>query len=841
MEQGKRHLACVGHGVEDPRRAARQPGGGRRSMGSISAGRRSSGGRQVGFAGPAVAALPTSAALAKRLAKRPQDWKDGDAELERQQEAEGVEKGFGFGAPPPPPPEPAAIRRLEEAVVNRIAAGEVIQRPASALKELVENSLDAGAAAVAVAVKDGGLKSILITDDGHGIREEDLPILCERHTTSKLREYEDLQRIATLGFRGEALASISFVAHVTVTTMTAGQSHALRATYKDGKMEGEARPCAGIQGTQILVENLFYNVAARRKAFRNPGEEYGRVLDVISRFAVHNSSVAFTCKKHGDSRADIQSAATGNRLETFRAVYGSAVAKELIPISIEEAEDGSELHMKAEGYLSSANYSAKRTIAIFFINNRLVECGPLKRACEAVYAAILPKAAKPFLYLSITLPPEEVDVNVHPTKREVTFLNQELLVERVQLAVEIKLLESNTSRTFYTQSLLPGAAAVTQSSAEADSPRTQGPTQASQKAPVNKLVRTDNLNPAGRRAVRQRRNPLVSADLTSIQELLAAIDQGAHGGENSLPIEFSTLSTGLASTSASRSRGVIVMTTQRRFAGLSDIVKQNTYVGMADDDFALIQHKTKLYLVNVVTLSKELFYQQVIRRFSHFNAIKLSSPAPLLELLLMALDDEEHLGNWQENDGPKEKIAELNKELLLCKAEMLREYFAIDIDEAGNLHTIPLVLDQHTPDLDHLPQFVLSLSNNVDWESEKECFDSVATVIAEFYCCHPPLLPSPNAKVEVALKNDVASQEQVDVARESTVHDEAAGCEGDVEGGSAYLAGAEVAWAQREWTIQHLLLPAMKFFLVPPTHLATDGTFVQIAALENLYKIFERC
>lgn len=126
---------------------------------------------------------------------------------------------------------------------------------------------------------------------------EDLPLLCERHTTSKLREYEDLETISTLGFRGEALASITFVAHLSVTTMTAGQPHGYKASYKDGQMEGEARPCAAVKGTQITVENLFYNVTARRKAFKNLSEEYGRILDVVSRYAIHKVGVSFSCKK----------------------------------------------------------------------------------------------------------------------------------------------------------------------------------------------------------------------------------------------------------------------------------------------------------------------------------------------------------------------------------------------------------------------------------------------------------------------------------------------------------------------------------------------------------------
>ncbi|KQK11641.1 DNA mismatch repair protein MLH1 isoform X2 [Brachypodium distachyon] len=713
--------------------------------------------------------------------------------------------------------EPPRIRRLEESVVNRIAAGEVIQRPSSAVKELVENSIDAGASTVSVAVKDGGLKLIQVSDDGHGIRFEDLPILCERHTTSKLSAYEDLQTIKSMGFRGEALASMTYVGHVTVTTITEGQLHGYRVSYRDGVMENDPKPCAAVKGTQVMVENLFYNMAARRKTLQNSNDDYPKIVDFISRFAVHHINVNFSCRKHGANRADVHSASTSSRLDAIRNVYGVSVVRDLMEIEVsdENAVDGI---FTMDGFISNANYVAKKTTMILFINDRLVDCTSLKRAIEFVYSAILPQASKPFIYMSINLPREHVDVNIHPTKKEVSLLNQEHIIETIKDAIEEKLMNSNTTRIFQTQTVNSSALAQANTQKEKGTDVSTATGAKSQKIPVSQMVRTDPLDPSGRlhtywhgqssnlekksdlvsvrNVVRSRRNPKDAGDLSSRHELLTEIDSNLH-------------------------------------PGLLDIVKNCTYVGVADEVFALIQHNTRLYLVNVINVSKELMYQQALCRFGNFNAIQLSEPAPLRELLTMALKDDESMRD--ENDKEKLEIAEVNTEILKENAEMINEYFSIHIDQGGNLTRLPVVLDQYTPDMDRLPEFILTLGNDVTWDVEKECFRTAAAAIGNFYALHPPILPNPSGNgIQLYKKNkdQMASGEHADNDLTSTEED-------DVD--QELLAEAEATWAQREWTIQHVLFPSMRLFLKPPKSMATDGTFVQVASLEKLYKIFERC
>ncbi|XP_011496645.1 PREDICTED: DNA mismatch repair protein Mlh1 [Ceratosolen solmsi marchali] len=346
---------------------------------------------------------------------------------------------------------PGRIRKLDESVINRIAAGEIIQRPANALKELIENSLDAKSTNIQIWAKEGGLKLLQIQDNGTGIRVADLAIVCERFTTSKLQDFDDLQSISTYGFRGEALASISHIAQLTITTKTINEKCAYRASYIDSKLKGPPVPCAGNQGTIITIENLFYNVETRRKALSTYTEEFVKILDVVNKYAIHNPNVGFTLKKHGELVTQIRTPQSSTKINNIRLLYGNNIVKELLEVELDDHVYKFKLH----ALITNANYSSKRLTLLLFINHRLVDSNPLKKTIEDLYTVYLPKKSHPWCYISLEIDSQNIDVNVHPTKHEVRFLYEDIIIEKIKNTLDEKLTSNNSSRTFYIQAKLP--------------------------------------------------------------------------------------------------------------------------------------------------------------------------------------------------------------------------------------------------------------------------------------------------------------------------------------------------------------------------------------------------
>ena len=708
-----------------------------------------------------------------------------------------------------------------------------MQRPASALKEVLENALDAGASQVSVLAKDGGVKLLQVQDNGCGIRAGDLGILCHRHTTSKLREFGDLKRMQTLGFRGEALASVSFVSHLQVTTMTAGAESALRATYRDGELDDSGpQPCAGVPGTTITMKDMFYNLLARRKALRPPAEEYAKLLDVVSRYAVFKEGVAFSCRRQGASRPDVNVPATASRLDRIRAIFGPAVARELTefdtaagqqPAQGEEmggagAEGGERsgggqedegFSFTARGFISSVNYTAKRTTLVLFINGRLVDSSPLRRALEAAYATVMPKAAKPWVYLDIRLPLDHVDVNVHPTKKEVRFLHEEELIDALRAAVEARLVASNSTRTFVQKKLSGGEGApfASEQKARGAGEAAEGGAVAAPEKKTyyqpHKLVRTDAKATRLEAFMMPSKAPLAAGTKRGAEEAglgdpgvlvqpqTQATRQRVHEGDNSCEL-----------TSV---KEVLEGFARQGHSQLAEVLRQHTYIGVADERRIMLQHQTKLYLLDVTVLSRDMFFQQVFRRFGGFDCLRLSEPARLEELALLGL---EHGGSQElGTQFDAAKGAEAARELagvLQQKAAMLEEYFGVSIDGEGRLCTLPQLIDGYVPELERLPAFVLGLGG-VDWSEERPCFEGVAAELASLYEMRPAVPPGPE----------------------------------DPEGPGR--AEEEAHAEEMEQAMQNVLLPAMRLFLQPPMARATDGSTLLVTTLERLYRVFERC
>ncbi|HET6183978.1 MAG TPA: DNA mismatch repair endonuclease MutL [Acetobacteraceae bacterium] len=303
------------------------------------------------------------------------------------------------------------IRILPDAVVNRIAAGEVIERPAAAVKELVENALDAGASRIAVALDGGGIERIEVSDDGAGIGAEDLALAVRRHATSKLAD-GDLTRIATLGFRGEALAAIGAAARLEITSRPPGGT-AAAITVEAGRV-GTVHPAAGPPGTRVVVRDLFFATPARRKFLRQPRTEAEHAEAMLRRLALAAPMVAFRLEIDGRAVFDLPAQ---DRAARVAALLGAEAAAALVPV--EAARDG----LSLAGFAGSPALSrATAAHLVFTVNNRPIAADPLLRgAVRAAYAGVIEAGRHPVAALWLDVPPDSVDVNVHPTKAELRF------------------------------------------------------------------------------------------------------------------------------------------------------------------------------------------------------------------------------------------------------------------------------------------------------------------------------------------------------------------------------------------------------------------------------------
>ena len=658
------------------------------------------------------------------------------------------------------------------------------------------------------------------------LQKDDLPILCERFTTSKLKAFEDLSSIGTYGFRGEALASISHIAHLTITTKTADSSCAWRAHYADGKLapakpgkSADPKPTAGRGGTQITVslakkssfnllnetqvEDLFYNVLSRQKAFRSPSEEYAKILDVVGRYAVHCIGVAFSCKKHGDSTMGISTPSNASTVDCIRQIHGSAVANELINFEVSDDKWG----FKASGWTTNANYHVKKTTILLFINHRSVESSAIKKAIEQTYSAFLRKGGHPFIYLSLDIDPQRVDVNVHPTKREVNFLNEDEIIESICAEISTRLSQVDTSRTFTTQSLLPSAKVPVSSSSKSQSGRSNS----TQSKPSQK--------PPPSAPARPYENNLVRTD-PQLRKITSMLPPSISNPSTPAPLSTTYLSspktpTTCCLTTVKHLRAVV---RESMHTNLTEVFASHTYVGLVDPcrRIAAIQGGVKLFLVDYGMVCNEYFYQLGLTDFGNFGAIRFEPPLDVMALITMDVQREKALGKPEDEGVPWNDVSRMVTNQLVDRRAMLLEYFNFDISPEGELVSIPLLMKGYTPSLAKLPRFLMRLGPCVDWLNEENCFHTFLSELASFYT--PEQLPAGG--------NEKDGQGDAHMDEESN----------DKADSDTTLDARKEEMAR---VLEHVLFPAFKARLV-----ATKGLLkgvIEVANLKRLYRVFERC
>lgn len=556
-------------------------------------------------------------------------------------------------------------------------------------------------------VKSGGIKSLQISDNGTGILKENLPILCERFTTSKLQNYSDLQSIRTYGFRGEALASISIVSRLTIQTKTKHDPCAYKVKYENGKIIEGPTQIAGNQGTTITFDDLFYN-SIRLKTLKFPSEEFAKIYDVVSKYAVHNFQLSFSLKKFGENNS-IKTCASTSPIDVVRAIYGANVASHLLPVDYEDEK----LKFKMKAFVSKAEYSGKKRFFLLFINHRLVESKSLKKAIfDEVYNALQPSNYQPFVYMSLEINPINVDVNISPTKNEVNFLNEDAIVSKIRESIEEKLLNINETRKLYTQQLLPGASVVFEKSFDEkekiyakDMVRTDSKAQT-----IVKFLNTDSGSSQGSQ----------SPKTTSTQIIRSPAVM------NRSKLKQSKTISELSSLNELKEEVL-----QKCDDGLREQLSNLKFVGIASRSKVLIQCDNMLYICRIERLCYELFYQQTLENFENLNSIQFEDSLDVSELAMIGFGMKE-IG-WDESDGPKDFLVQRVKAVLVEQRELLREYFNITINVDGELETLPSIISSYMPVLAHLPVFIIRLACDVNYDSEKECFRDICKELASYY------------------------------------------------------------------------------------------------------------
>lgn len=761
------------------------------------------------------------------------------------------------------------IRKLDPSVIAKIAAGEVAVRPSGVLKEIIENSIDAGARTIRLRVASNPLEYAEVADDGCGISPNDMLMVCQRFTTSKT--HKGIFGISTFGFRGEALAALSHSAHVTISSRTARQEKRTVMRYIDGEpnMETAGRE-VGPVGFTITYENLFFNMNTRGKALStSPSVEFSLCLELVQKYAIQFPHIDFVFQKLGSSTHELTTCKDDkvrgevpldfdhqhfNSVSVFppdvidteelisyrnnveargkaqlarvrnaiKSIYGSSVANELYEF---QCHSTSNIYYSCKGFFTHPNQPTRNHTFVLFINNRLIDHPTLVRNVDNVYRDLLHKKQRRFVYLSIFMPYERIDANVHPSKERIMFEYQDEIIDEISSKIRANIKSMMTLNTPKQQTTIAfKKSEVTAKAREIEEPlvpHLKRVYEVPDKPKVNQKYRV-------RSDYRQMDIPSYcipsyiiesQADLETFslgnvavnevasqegkkdrQEGSAAMKNDSLGMLGN--IEFHLMDITGQETNFSQIwkidfvKALLEDIETTRDKHLTEIVLNSVLVGVADARYLLLQHDTSLYMVDIIEVVKECAFQSIIWRIGQLPKLKLKPSLCLVDLISYALarDHEHEAGGEIDKNRFRPKAEEMISNFNIG---ILNTYFGFTIEDKM-LHSIPNVISHYFPGVEYIPGLMATIFS-VDSKVEGKAVENIARIISEYFT-YPPIHSITTMDPVVNEKN-------------------------------------------YEHYLSHVLLKVVQRFpdLSLSNNKLSKGTIIKLTSLDKLYRVFERC
>ncbi len=771
------------------------------------------------------------------------------------------------------------INVLPQEVVDQIAAGEVVQRPASVVKELLENCLDAGSTHIVVKVEKGGLAKLTISDNGCGIPKGDLGLAATRHATSKLQSVQDFHSLQTFGFRGEALASISMVSHLTITSRTESSPVAYTQIYRNGLPTlPQPRPGARTPGTTLIVQELFHNVPHRLKTYaKRESEEYSKILTVIQHYAIRYPHCGFCLERRHPQKGTLVDVNT-TQIPSVQALMdkkrkGDAILQEelaaatkaimahvleptlephVIHFDSSLPPNGQDFTYEADIYCTAPTYSSKKSHFVFFLNNRLVDLPPLKRSLEDVYAPH--GKANSILVVIVTVPGSQVDVNVHPSKRQVALMYQDELCSA--MATKLKEVLDQVGQTFVNQSAVPVVKNPYSKKRKAtdkgiqESPMAMTP----KRTPPSQLVRTSKATPVGAiepflvatqsksRSTQSHESTAEDTVSTSRQEITASHkpDCPLAAPDLTQPGAFAFRCTCTPSTWTSPAPAVLVkrpvvrpkrvipttctygsiMSIRRRVNKLMDPalaqdLRDAYFVGVVSPFRSLVQCGERLVMIHHSELAKELFYQLALARFGGAIMAQLGG-------------------------GRVDTMNAINIRTIIAQALQLEDDLA-PLSTQGTKEQLDIL--ESRQDLLDTNETNLSMAEQVS-----ACLVDHADMLEEYFAIRIETIDDQVllTGLPVLLDGHIPELHGLGIfllrlATRVDWVDERPCFQGICRELGNFYAQLPTTPESLESYVKHTLFPAISYLLLPPERFINDGSFTVMTKLSTLYKVFERC